>query len=160
MDANFTAYIGLSPQQYHWFAEEALNADGYDIVIICHQPLNIVGDTTYKSNLDLLRDIITAFNAHDQFTGTWGATSLNVDFSTYTSNLICVLSGHTHYDASGDTGFLNIVSTSDAVYQTDGYNRQLGTISECALNIVSINTSSKVIKCLRVGAGNDRTFSY
>lgn len=160
MDATFTAYIGLSPQQYHWFVEEALNANGYDIVIICHQPLNIVGDTTYKSNLDLLRDIITAFNAHEQFTGSWGATSINVDFSTYTSNLICVFSGHTHYDASGDTGFLNIVSTSDAVYQTDGYSRQLGTITECALNIISINTSSKVIKCLRVGAGSDRTFSY
>lgn len=159
-DANFTSYIGLSPVQYHWLVDEALKADDYNIVIIAHQPLNIDNDSSYSTNLNLLRDMITAFNAHTQFSGSWGATTINVDFSTYTSNLVCVLSGHKHADGSGDTGFLNIVTTSDAIYDTDGYNRQMGTITECAFDIISIDTTNKVIKCTRIGAGNDRTFNY
>lgn len=159
-NSNFSSYVGLSPKQYHWFAEEALNASDYDIVVVTHQPLNLVDDPSYITNLNLLRDIITAFNAHTAFSGSWGATTINVDFSAYTSNLICVLSGHKHVDASGDTGFLNIVTTSDAIYDTDGYNRTLGTISEVAFDIISIDTTNKIIKCTRIGAGNDRTFNY
>ena len=160
-NANFTSYAGLSPVQYHWFVDDALKADGYNIVIVTHQPLNLENDSTFSNNLKLLRDIITAFSAHEAFSGSWGATTINVDFSTYTSNLVCVLSGHKHIDYSSTAnGFLTIGTTSDAVYSTDGYNRQIGTISECAFDIVSIDTTNKVIKCTRIGAGSDRTFSY
>lgn len=159
-DADFSSYVGLSPAQYHWFVEVALHSDGYDIVIVVHQPLNLVDDPSYISNLYLLKDIIAAFNAHEQFSGSWGATTINVDFSTYTSNLICVLSGHKHIDTSGDTGFLNIVTTSDALYTSDGYGRQAGTVSEGAFDIVSIDTNNRIINCTRIGGGYDRQFTY
>ena len=159
-ESNFSSYVGLSPAEYHWLVDVALNVDDYNIIVVAHQPLNLPNDPSYITNLNLLRDILMAFNNHESFSGSYGATTINVDFSTYTSSLVCVLSGHKHIDASSDNGFLNIVTTSDALYQTDGYNRTLGTITEGAFDIISVDYTNKLIKCTRIGAGNDRTFSF
>lgn len=159
-DADTSVYVGLSADEYDWFVNTALKVDNYHIVIVSHQPLNLPNGEGYNASLNLLRDIITAFNQHVAFTGSYGAASINVDFSTYTSELVCVLSGHIHKDVSSDTGFLNIVTTSDACYLTDGYGRLFGSISENAFDIVSIDYNNRVIKCTRIGAGNDRQFAF
>lgn len=159
-DADTSVYVGLSADEYNWFVNTALKVDNYHIVIVAHQPLNLPNGEGYNASLNLLRDIITAFNQHVAFTGSYGAASINVDFSTYTSELVCVLSGHMHKDVSSDTGFLNIVTTSDACYSTDGYGRQFGTVSENAFDVVSIDYNNRVIKCTRIGAGNGRQFAF
>ena len=156
---DFTGYVGLSPAQLNWFAEDALNANGYNIIIVVHQPINPT-DYETSSALTFLKNVITAFNNHAAFSGSYGATTLNVDFSTYTSNLLFVLSGHSHKDYSYSDGFLTIGTTCDAIYDTDGYNRALGQINEIAFDIISVDFDNREIKCTRVGAGNDRTFTY
>lgn len=156
---DFTGYVGLSPAQFHWLAEDALNASGYNIIIVAHQAINPT-DYAPSGSLTFLKNVITAFNNHTAFSGSYGATTLNVDFSTYTSNLICVLSGHSHKDYSYSNGFLTIGATCDAVYDTDGYNRALGRIDEIAFDVISIDFDNHSIRCTRIGAGNDRTFTY
>lgn len=136
-----------------------MNASGYNIIIVAHQAINPT-DYAAGGSLTFLKNVITAFSNHTAFSGSYGATTLNVDFSTYTSNLICVLSGHSHKDYSYSDGFLTIGTTCDAIYETDGYNRTLGQINEIAFDVIAVDFDNREIKCTRVGAGNERTFTY
>lgn len=156
---DFTGYVGLSPAQFHWLVDTALNIADYKIIIVAHEAIN-PSDYTPGSSLTFLKNIITAYRNHEAFSGSYGATSINVDFSTYTSELVCVLSGHAHRDYSYSDGFLTIGCTSDAIYDTDGYNRAQGQINEIAFDIISIDFDTRTIKCTRIGAGNDRMFDY
>lgn len=147
----FSGYVGISPSTYYWFVDYALKADGMDIIVVAHEPINT---PTAVSNLALLKNVISAFSKHESFSGSYGATTINVDFSTYTSNLVCVMSGHTHVDAIGCSGrFVSIVTKADAMY---GTGRTIGTINEGAFDIVSIDYTDRIAYCTRIGSGADR----
>lgn len=158
---NFQGYVLMSPADYTWLVDEALNIDDYKVIMLMHQPLNLANDEGSSATLSLLKSVISGFAQHTHVQDSYGAAVVDKDFSTNTSELVCVFAGHVHKDVSSDLdGFLTIVTTSDGLYTTDGYGRSMGTIAEGAFDAVSIDYDNRKIYCTRIGAGSDREFSY
>ena len=77
--------------------------------------------------------------------------------------MICVFSGHNHVDGCIRTdGGLNVISTTCDAYGAPegGVVRAKGTITEQAFDVVNIDYENKKIYMTRIGAGEDRVFSY
>ena len=157
----FTGYVVMSAEDYTWLVDVALNVNDYKVIILMHQPLNLTGGEGYTNTLALLESVISGFAQHTHVQGSYGPAVVDKDFSTNTSELVCVLAGHIHKDASGtNDGYLTIVTTSDGLYTTDGYSRTMGTVTEGAFDCISVDFDSRKIYCTRIGAGSDREFSY
>lgn len=157
----FTGYVLMAPEDYTWLVDVALNVDDYKVIILMHQPLNLAGGEGSADTLVLLESVISGFAQHTHVQGSYGAAFVDKDFTDNTSELVCVLAGHIHKDASGTNGgYLTIVTTSDGLYTTDGYNRTMGTITEGAFDCISVDYDAHKIYCTRIGAGSDREFSY
>lgn len=77
-------------------------------------------------------------------------------------SIIAIMTGHYHYDQNFvDCGINHIASTCALCKSYYGqYSRLLHTVSEEAFDIVTVDISARKIYMKRVGAGNDRTFSY
>lgn len=83
------------------------------------------------------------------------------------ATIACVISGHTHKDQSyvSVKGYPIIITTGAFVFQesqTQGtpLNRTIGTVTETAFDVFHIDTENRTIYVTRVGAGEDRTFTY
>lgn len=83
------------------------------------------------------------------------------------ATIACMLVGHIHRDfdgsVSGENETLKVIGiTTDNCTQesADGPEMTKGTDTEQAFDVVQIDLESKTIKCTRVGAGSNRTFSY
>ena len=85
---------------------------------------------------------------------------------TCDANIIALFVGHVHddkyttYTASNGGKLLIISTTTDAYLQNPPYTMNLGTDTEQAFDIVQVDTENRHIYMTRVGAGNDRDFSY
>lgn len=97
----------------------------------------------------------------------------NIDniYGTTNANIIAVISGHLHRDYSSVTssGCRIIATTCDASYsQASNYDdvnpvRTEGTTTEQAFDLFYINTDTKNIKIVRIGAGDttsDREYTF
>ena len=83
------------------------------------------------------------------------------------AKIACIVSGHAHHDQYYTIGgkFPVIITTALNAWQestTQGtpLTRTWGTTTEFAFDVFYIDTQNKQIKTTRIGAGNDRTFSY
>lgn len=137
-----------------YFAQLLEATDGYNVIVATHAPITDQLNGGYNT---ALTNIINAYNSKTSVS--FG--SYTVDFSSNTGVLICCISGHNHTDQSATVdGVLHINTTCDALYQDDGYNRTAGTIYEQAFDVFNIDTPKRTIKITRIGAGNDRQFTY
>jgi len=145
--------------QLQWIADALLSADGYSVVVISHETYNPTM-TGYSSNLEDVGNLVGAFKSKGVFHKTYYEHGdVDADFTNSTAELVCFLSGHSHVDESDvdDNGVLCISTTCDARY---GSGRTLGTITESAFDVFSIDTTDKTIKTVRIGAGLDRGWNY
>lgn len=86
-----------------------------------------------------------------------------VNADTSKCNIQAIITGHLHEDRNATTkGGIPIIATDcDSYSQTGSGNaHSLGTIGEQAFDIMSVNYSTKTIKCVRIGRGTDRTINY
>lgn len=81
--------------------------------------------------------------------------------------IICLIAGHKHGDWKLDYNGVPVISNVGAGFwaireNQDGatYQRTLGTASETAFTIVTINKDTKKIYLTRYGTGNDRVYDY
>lgn len=163
-----TTYWGtkskFSQEQLDWLINEALNVDGYTLVVFTHSP----SDSSmqyYSPYLDVVQKLLVAVNNKQHFTYNQNGLLADVDFSKTTNTIACHLSGHAHIDETHvDNGVLSIGVLCDAAYNDDPQYkdkpRTKGTINEQAFDVVSLDTTSRTIKLVRIGQGNDREFSY
>ena len=87
---------------------------------------------------------------------------------TYSATIACVLVGHCHCDIDTTVNDIPVIGFNcDAYLQgntgTHSYGGPLmtaGTATEQSFDVIQIDTYNKHIYCTRVGAGNDRDFSY
>lgn len=150
-----------------WLSNALTEKTNYNIIIVSHTPLNYetFGNDNSSDNPDGLQQMIAAFKSKDKdkktFTTTRFDVEVNADFTETTNELICVISGHRHIDGySVENDVLNIVTTCDCIDSKDGYGRKAGTINEQAFDIFCINYDTKKIKTVRIGAGENRSFTY
>lgn len=163
-----TTYWGtnskFSQEQLDWLINEALNIDGYTLVVFTHSPSDSAMQY-YSPYLDVVQKLLVALANKQHFTYSQNELTADVDFSKTKNTIACHLSGHAHIDETHvDNGVLSIGVLCDAAYNDDPQYkdkpRTKGTINEQAFDIVSIDTSKRTVKLVRIGQGNDREFNY
>lgn len=139
------------------------NNNGYNIIVFSHVGLDNGGDDGNVANIidgfKRITDGIDKFNQKSSYI----FDGITYDYSGCAGDVICVFSGHNHVDGCIQTdGGLNVISTTCDAYGAPegGVVRQKGTITEQAFDVVNIDYKNKKIYMTRVGAGEDRVFSY
>lgn len=97
-------------EQMEWFIDELSADDGYDIVIVAHEPFNLncttanyptngtLQDVTWQRGIALEAVIDARLNKTTGTTTDGSGVTHTFDFSDCTSELLCSLHGHTHED--------------------------------------------------------------
>lgn len=97
--------------------------------------------------------------------GTDITDAIDAVYSSASATVACLIVGHCHYDYSITTanGYPVIATTTDCYALSDttlGETMTLGTDTEQAFDVFSIDTKNRKIYTVRVGAGSDREWSY
>jgi len=162
--------------QLNWFCA-TLNSvqEGWYVVVITHMYYEVHENQethlhhVYVSAGNLIYPITDAYNSKSSGSMSNNGVIYSFDFTSANGKIACLLVGHVHSDYSevrlSDTAQYPIISIEqDSTYYTGSIEtdptRTKGTPSEQAFDIVCIDTKNKVIKTIRIGAGEDRTFSF
>lgn len=154
-DVRYGVMSNVTDEQLSWLAN-ALSVEGYTFLVFSHSSCdsNISG---YDSVLAEVNRMLCAVNNKRVYTH----SSVHVDFTKTTSIVACSIAGHNHIDLSNMTdGLLSITTTSDAALADGGIARTAGTISEQAFDVFTVDTENKKIKAIRIGGGEDRSWTY
>lgn len=133
-------------------------SENWKIVIVAHW-LNNNG--WYQVAYDL-RTFVDAYNARE--TAPISTVSKQYDCTNVKGEIVTILGGHTHYDLewSSEKGIPIIITDSDngpRSHNTD-YPYEKGTYKEQCFDVITIDYTKKTIKCVRIGRGADRTFTF
>ena len=148
--------------------------EDWNIVILEHTP--VIASYSWRE-LSLYRGVINAYKHRTTFTDTytgelsWQNVSVNCDFTNAKGNLVAMFTGHTHQDliypegnasTAIDIPVITITCAANSPYGTNPPTRTLGTSSETALDIVSIDTENLKIYMTRIGTigAVERVVSY
>ena len=157
---------GFSVACTEWLVNKAFvfPTSGWSVAIFTHQPIK--DNNNYYRHREMFKALNngTTFNWED----TYGTAVYNIhaDFTgNKQANVLFVACGHMHQDGIGiDNNVVYFQTTCDAHYNDDysqlGYRRDAGTVYEQAFDIICINKQTKHIDLVRVGAGNNRGFTY
>lgn len=118
--------------------------DGWSVVVISH-----IGTNETKETLNTLKNSIKPI-----------ADALKNNSTRI--NVIGIFCGHTHADALFKYNDINIIATTCDAYKSEfgDLSRNKNDISEQAFDVVNIDTKNRHVYLTRIGAGNDREFSY
>ncbi len=166
----------LGSKQIQWLEEEALEVpQGWEIVLMGHPQVALAADGT------LVKNIIRSYNSRAQYTGEsvsvtsayWGngldsqyntSSSVDRDFTDAKGRIIAYFHGHIHKDSVDKTVLdcpsISITTAGGDVRDDDPVERIVGTATEAALDIVTIDRAAGKIYMTRVGAGSSRETTY
>lgn len=156
--------FGFGQQQMDFIVNALSTAmNDWNIVILEHTP--VIAGYSWRE-LSLYRGVINAYKHRTTFTDTytgdlsWQNVSVNCDFTNAKGNLVAMFTGHTHQDliypegntsTAVDIPVITITCAANSPYGTNPPIRTLGTASETALDIVSIDTEKLNIYMTRIG---------
>lgn len=138
---------------------ECLNAapSGYTVIIVAHWLYNENAKSAFCINLE---SIVDAYNGRESVT-VGGST---YDFTSASGNIASVIAGHIHNDMDFSTsdGIPFIFTDCDNGPRSNNtsYPYVPGTITEQCFDVVTIDYTNKTVKCVRIGRGADRNFTY
>lgn len=140
---------GLSENQLNWLKNIALNVEeDWSVLVVGHIPC-VVEIEGYHSNLDTLANILKDYK------------NKRNEFADYKGEFIAYICGHNHKDMDTLSDNTVFISTGcDACIKNDIFDRTYGTTREQLFDIFIIDKTNRKIKTIRVGSGNNRTFSY
>ena len=127
---------------------------GYHIIIMAHWLYN----NGKSESCQYIEAIIDAYNAREN--GTIAGASY--DFTNADSEIFLLLGGHLHNDMDWTTedGVPVVLTDTDSNRTSNtSYPFVLGTITEQAFDVITINYTNKTVKAVRIGRGADRTFA-
>ena len=162
----------FSEKQLRWLVDIALkNLNGFSVVFFWHAPLNkAFGKSNTVVNGDTLKEILISFK--NGTTQTISSTDENFTINTSfdaPGDIIAIFNGHYHEDAVDDATIpgINMIEQDCAACFLDIWtnselkkDRLIGTKTETAWDIISIDTTKRVVEMYRYGAGNGRSFRY
>lgn len=134
---------GFGTEQLAWLRDIALSVDeGWNVVIATHVSINAT-------------DYLNQYSDGHDFTNI-------IDNSP--APIIAIFSGHAHRDAvfTSSTRCPNVIITCaiNSSYDSSEPIRTLGTDTETAIDIVTINKKTRTINTTRLGVGSDRSTAY
>lgn len=149
-----------------WFKASVDVPNGWSLCFYNHiNMLNVdtgAVDTTYTYLVNWICAIQnkTAYNA--TVTTTTGDKVISADYSGKNTPVCYVAGGHQHKDSLYKYNNVNFFTTDcDACYNNNGVVQRIaGTITENAFDVIHINTKTKTVNLIRVGAGSNRNFTY
>lgn len=148
------------------FVKNMLQSYTGKLIVVSHAPLyNVKGSNVPPINADGMVALLNAWKNGGTVTYTGANTdipcSINTSFSG-THDLIGLFAGHTHYDSVNTIGGITQVTTLNCQCNkwNDSPDRELGTYSEIAFDVITVDPITKSVKLTRFGAGSDRTFTY
>ena len=134
----------------------------YDIVLISHLGIYYnSSSSTYTGPVNAFKPILQALQAYKNHQS-FSYNEKTYDFTAKTGTVLGAFLGHYHIDGKGTWYDIPcFIITTDSLNQKAGsLTREIGTITEQAFDIVTIDRSEKTIYCTRIGAGEDRDLSY
>lgn len=157
-------------EQLNWFANVALDVPNSDwsVVVCSHVPINqglIINDHIFMN-------ILQAFNDKTQYQGESLSSvnddfklSINVDYTSKGGNAICWVCGHTHQDKfitlPSNITYKVLCTLNDSLNVQSGEATKIkGTDTEQAFDIFTINKETRTVNITRIGAGENRSFTY
>jgi len=151
-------------EQLTWFAEEALNMpEGYSAIIGTHS-------LDSQSDIEVFKGILSAYKNKTIYTGSytgteeWQSSSISVDYSNAKGELIATFHGHQHKDQIDTTNYIipyiGITASGGEPRDEDAPTRTVGTSTETAIDVVTIDKTNKKIYMTRLGVGSDRVIEY
>lgn len=135
---------------------------GWHIIIVMH--FTLANATTLFAGCDLLAHIVKAYN--DRSSGSYAGTyqTATYDFTNAVGTVDLIIGGHVHADYAMDADDANnpagvpIIATD-----TDSYRNHPGTegtVNSQCFDVVTVDYTNKTVKCVRIGRGSNRSFSY
>lgn len=184
-DSEYDAHAGYRQNQFEWLVDSALKIDSdWSVIVGTHSAPTTVTYGTNSVNMNELRTLLEAFKngtnvtitATDSVYGD-GTFDLNVeaDFSAQGARtLICVMSGHCHWDNIEIVNGISYVTIASAyldssMYKPWGNNWNDGTgrterfindYSSICFDICILDKTNRKLKLKRIGYGSDREINY
>lgn len=167
-----TANFGYGNTQLNWLADTALSftEDGWCVALFAHVP-PVAAYSAQIRDMTVLRGILAAFLNKTSYTGTsgtsgaWDYVSVSCNFTgKHNGKIVGFFCGHSHGDSivTDETPYPIVTITSDAhsLAADSGVTRTVKTVTEHAIDFVTVNRSAKTVSLTRLGAGADRSYSY
>lgn len=153
----------IRQEQVEWLVNKALNTpeEGWKIILMSHVPLR---DNMH--NGPEIADLLDSRNHNQDIvlsdTDSNPDFNLNIkaEFSKYKScDIVCYISGHTHYDNLVDYHGINVVSTTFA--KGDDLDHNLPTnLINTTFDVYCVSFKHRQVDVYRFGKGIDRKFKY
>lgn len=157
---------GFQNEQLNWFAKVALDVPSQDwtVVLCTHEPMS--GNLEMKIyNVELLLGIINAFRKHTAYQAKCRYedicgfdAELDVDYTGKGGDFAVWVGGHVHKDdCELRDGVLSVCTRNDCLM---GADRTANTVTEQAFDVFTIDKNAHKLYVTRIGAGEDREFTY
>jgi len=135
-------------------------AEGWEIVLVAHWIRGLNNFTAFGNDLSAIADGI---NNKSSAVDASGAAKV-YNLSSAKAHVCAIFAGHTHFDFSATTtgGIPIVITDCDNGVRTSNtdYPYVYGTITEQCFDVVTINYEAETVKCVRVGRGANRSFTY
>lgn len=131
--------------QLKWLCEQLIANDSKHSVIMFH--IFFLNETTRNTFTDVIGNIITAYNNRSSYT-TYDAASKTFDFSACSGRIEYCLCGHSHKDFVEQLGGVPAIGAVNL--QAEGVPN---------FDMLFVDYDNDIVKCIRVGTGNNRTIS-
>ena len=131
--------------------------NGYKIGVFAHAFFK--SDGTLTTSATFITGMLDAVNGRTSYT----FYNTTYDYSNLDAEVMFCMGGHTHKDLYIKTehGVPVIGTTTDNRYlELGGLDRTVGSTTEHAFDAVDIDTVNRTIYLTRIGAGNDRTYTW
>lgn len=154
----------ISVEQMKWLCEEALNlpSDGWYLAFFTHPTMSIYQTGTMSEVRGLLNAIRFQTNYSKNYTDYNNNTyNINKDFSGKKHSVLFAIAGHNHIDRlQEDNGIYYVQTICDATYRKDDTVPSRQDINLQCFDIITINKTTNIVNLTRVGAGEDRSFTF
>ena len=159
LNANLRELTGETyTNTWRFLARSLISADNKTIVVINH--IIRGSNNNLPPFTQTIFDALDAYNARESFTYSGAA----FDFSGASGRAAIVIGGHLHKDEDLTTtgGIPVVIVTTDnaGAELPSGIERTIGTTSEQAFDVFSVDTAGRKVYATRIGAGNDRIYEF
>lgn len=146
--------------QIDWLIANMTNVSGYKFIFISHVPAD-AAMVSYHPSQEIFHRLFVGLKNKTAVNYTADGETAIADFTGSTNTAVCNIHGHNHIDSSHvDNNFLSISTTADAHYTDDGWGAVKNTVTEQAIDVYCFDFDAGTINTVRVGRGNDRTWTY
>ena len=155
-------------KQMEWFANVALDVPsaGWTVTLCTHE--NLAKGLEFYGG-EIITGILNAFKNHTKFEGKTNIgkpefeVEISVDFIGKGGDFTAWVCGHFHDSVIEVIDGINNISTlNDSLHKPaeSPYERKIGTLSEHAFDIFTVDKKKRKIFITRIGAGVDREVEY